>query len=306
MGTIDRFQTTAAADLIRRLQSAAAPQRPPVEWTPPDIARLLARVQPAPSGRPGDAARERGQLSTAFLAGVAQAWEETHGSASGSLAGLAATTARTLLKNRAATQDDRCAHAFLGGLRAGRGLVAGAVPAAAAAAGLRLFVRQPLTESGDEQQALIAAVLDRIESCNGKPHAFRYLTGRQAESAQTFRSSFEAEVGQPFTPQAFRSHRLKLLDQADVFVNIRAGMSESSAFELSYHVFRGACTPVLFLVWKRAPIKTTLLKDLGALCDVTYVEFEHPDELDERLGSFFESCRQGQRSALPALARAGA
>ena len=83
-------------------------------------------------------------------------------------------------------------------------------------------------------------------------------------------------------------------------------MSESSAFELSYHVFRGACTPVLFLVWKHAPIKTTLLKDLGSLCDVTYLEFEHPDELRDRLAAFFESCRQGRRSALPALVRAGA
>ena len=306
MGTIDRFQTTAAADLIRRLQSAATPQRPSVQWTPEDVARLLARIHPAPSGRPGDAARERGQLSTAFLAGVAQAWEETHGSPTGSLAGLSATTARTLLKNRAATQDDRVVHAFMSGLRTGRGQAAGGAPVVSEAPGLRLFVRQPLTESGDAQQALIAAVLERIEACDGKPHAFRYLTGRQAESAQTFRSSFEAEVGQPFTPQAFRSHRLKQLDQADVFVNIRAGMSESSAFELSYHVFRGACTPVLFLVWKHAPIKTTLLKDLGSLCDVTYVEFEHPDELDERLAGFFESCRHGRRSALPALARAGA
>jgi len=96
------------------------------------------------------------------------------------------------------------------------------------------------------------------------------------------------------------------LDQADVFVNIRAGMSESSAFELSYHVFRGACTPILFLIWKQAPIKTTLLKDLGSLCDVTYLEFDDPAELDAPLAAFFRSCERGRRSARPALARAGA
>src|SRR5438552_2813958 len=90
-------------------------------------------------------------ISPATTAGSpGQAWEETHGNGPGSLAGLAATTARTLLRNRAAKQDDRAMHAFTSGLRAGRGQSAGGAPAASAAPGLRLFVRQPLTESGDE------------------------------------------------------------------------------------------------------------------------------------------------------------
>jgi carbamoyl-phosphate synthase large subunit len=67
-------------------------------------------------------------------------------------------------------------------------------------------------------------------------------------------------------------------------------MSESSAFELSYHVFRGACTPVLFLVWKHAPIKTTLLREMDNLCDVTYLEFEHPAELAPGISEFFRRC----------------
>ena len=152
-------------------------------------------------------------------------------------------------------------------------------------------MRQPLTESGAAEQSLIASVLERIAEHDGKPHGFHYLTGRRAENAETFRASFEAECGHAFTPQRFRNHRLGLLSQAEAFVNIRVGMSESSAFELAYHVFRGACTPVLFLVWKRAPIKTTLLKDLGHLCDVTYLEFEHPDELGDGLGHFFRRCK---------------
>ena len=305
MGTIEGFHSTDATELFLRLQSGGTPRRTPVHWTQEDVAQLLARIDPPASGRPGDHARERGQLSTAFLAGVAQACEELQGGVSGTLAGLSVATARTLLKNRAATQDDRLAHAFATGLRAGRGKAVVA-PEAGTEPGLRLFVRQPLTESGDTQQALIADVLARIEECDGKPHAFRYLTGSKAESAQTFRASFEAETGQAFAPRAFREHRLRQLDQADVFVNIRAGMSESSAFELAYHVFRGACTPILFLIWKHAPIKTTLLKELGSLCDVTYVEFEHPDELDERLAAFFRGCERGRRSPRPALARAGA
>jgi len=242
----------------------------------------------------------------AFLAGVAQAHEEALGGPEASFAQLALQTARTLLKNRAATQADRSVHAFLAGLRLAGGRVAAPPAADSAEAALRLFVRQPFTESGETQQDVVAAVLERIRACDGRPHGFRYLTGCRAECADTFRASFERETGRGFTPTAFRAHRLRQLDQADAFVNIRAGMSESSAFELSYHVFRGACTPILFLVWKQAPIRTTLLKDLGSLCDVTYIEFDDPAELAAPLAAFFRSCERGRRSARPALARAGA
>jgi len=301
MGSIDKFHQPAAEALWQRLGIDA--RRPPVRWTQDDVAQLLARVHPRPSGRVNDQSRERGELAAAFLAGVAQAHEEAHGQPTASLAGLAAQTARTLLKNRAATPDDRAAHAFAAGLRAARGDQPAAAPQRQ---GLRLFVRQPFTESGEAQQAVVASVLERIRACDGNPYPFTYLTGCRAESADTFRTAFEETTGQRFSPQAFRAHRLAQLDRADVFVNIRAGMSESSAFELSYHVFRGACTPILFLVWKHAPIKTTLLKDLDSLCDVTYLEFDDPRELDERLAAFFASCEQGRRSARAALARAGA
>ena len=152
---------------------------------------------------------------------------------------------------------------------------------------LKLFIRQPFTESDREQQRLIADVLEVIDSANGAPHPFDYLTGKKAESAETFKKSFEREQELAFTPHNFREHRLRLLDQADVMINIRVGMSESSAFELSYHIFKGRCTPVLFLVWKHAPIKTTLLRELEDLCDVTYIEFEHVDELRAGLHRFF-------------------
>jgi hypothetical protein len=301
MGSTDQFHSRAAAELIERLGRGAG--RPSLRWTPAEATRLLERLLPPPSGQPGDQSRERGQIAAAFLAGVAQAHEEAHGRPANSFAAQAVQTARTLLKNRAATQADRASHAFLDGLRLAR---AAAAPSEASDSALRLFVRQPFTESGETQQGVVAAVLDRIRACDGRPHGFRYLTGCKAESSETFRTAFEQETGRSFTPETFRAHRLRQLDQADVFVNIRAGMSESSAFELSYHVFRGACTPILFLIWKQAPIKTTLLKDLGSLCDVTYLEFDDPAELDEPLGAFFASCERARRSARPALARAGA
>lgn len=283
MGSIDHFALADSA-LLARLGTPLR-QRP---WAQHDVATLMAGLYPPPSGKPGDSSAQRQMLSSAFLAGVAEAQDALMLRPRGSLAQAAVDKARVLLKNRAALPQDRLWHAFAAGARAGNAF---AEPAADTTA-LKLFIRQPLTESGAAQQELIAGVLERIERCNGAPHDFDYLTGHRAESADTFRASFEAESGQAFTPQNFRAWRLARLAQAGAFVNIRVGMSESSAFELSYHVFRGACTPVLFLVWKHAPIKTTLLKDLGDLCDVTYLEFDQPDDLDAGIAEFFRRCNK--------------
>jgi hypothetical protein len=44
---------------------------------------------------------------------------------------------------------------------------------------------------------------------------------------------------------------------------------------------------MFFAVWKHSPIKTTLLRELEEVCDVTYREFEDPDELRSDLHRFF-------------------
>ncbi len=307
MGNIERFKFAVGADSGDWINPWATPEqsraRPPVPWTADDVTQLLASIYPPASGRPGDQSALRQQLSSAFLAGVAQAQEERAGEKPGAMAAASVRVGRALLKNRASLQADRVWHAFMAGLRLARGPgdprtagIARTDPEA-----LKLFIRQPFTESGQEQKALIEAVLERIAECDGAPRRFDFLTGRSAESADTFRASFEAERGEAFAPHAFRTHRLNLLATADAFVNIRVGMSESSAFELSYHVFRGACTPVLFLVWKHAPIKTTLLKDLDRLCDVTYLEFEHPDELRQGIADFFQLFGRSRHPVRPML-----
>jgi hypothetical protein len=294
MGSIDRFifkpGHEAMGGVTPAFLSDLGHMPRPRHWTREDVTDLMDALHPLPAQPGAERSVLRHQLSSAYLAGVAEAQDALLLQPRRTLVNDAIGEARTLMKNRAASQHDRIWHAFLAGTRAGN---AHAYPVAANDANdFKVFIRQPLTESGESQQALIAAVLDQIERHNGGPQPFRYLTGHQAESADTFRQSFEAETAQPFTPQNFRAHRLGLLAQADAFVNIRVGMSESSAFELSYHVFRGACTPILFLVWKHAPIKTTLLKDLHNLCDVTYLEFESPDELGEGIGEFFRQCRR--------------
>ncbi len=162
---------------------------------------------------------------------------------------------------------------------------------------LDVFIRQPFTESGQEQQRMVADILTMIDSANGFRYTFNYLTGIQAESAVTFKRAFEQETKQPFTPQRFRRHRIHLLQRAQLFINIRVGMSESGAFELSYHIFKGSNAPILFLVWKHAPIKTTLLRELDDLCDITYLEFEHVEELRSGIHHFFETKTLGALGA---------
>jgi hypothetical protein len=167
-------------------------------------------------------------------------------------------------------------------------LQTGSLDASAAATPLRLFIRQPFTESGETQQRLIEQILEVIDTANDPRCPFNYLTGTRAESADTFKESFERDQHLAFTPKNFRDYRLKLLNQADALINIRVGMSESSAFELGYHIFKGRCSPILFLVWKHAPVKTTLIRELDDLCQVTYLEFEHADELSEGVRAFFQ------------------
>jgi hypothetical protein len=303
MGSIESSNLLPSPDMAALLEATLGSARHPAprerHWTPADVADLMASLAPPPSGRPGDQSLLRQQLSSAYLAGVAVSQEAMLLKPSRSLVSASIQQARALMKNRAASQEDRLWHAFTAGARAARASASFDLPTGHddGAEPLKLFIRQPFTESGESQQTLVAEVLAQVEAHNGAPHSFRYLTGRQAESADTFRVSFEAESGQPFTPRAFRAHRLGLLGQADAFINIRVGMSESSAFELAYHVFAGACTPVLFLVWKQAPVKTTLLKDLGNLCDVTYLEFERPQDVAEGMSRFFHRCRRAAARA---------
>jgi carbamoyl-phosphate synthase large subunit len=152
---------------------------------------------------------------------------------------------------------------------------------------LKLFIRQPLTQSGDESKKIVEGVLRIVDEIGRNGVRFEYLTGNEPLSDQTFRESFEQSQGLAFNPVNFRRHRLSQLRRADAFLYIRTAMSESGAFEISYNVFAEPHAPMFFAVWKHAPIKTTLLRELEEVCDVTYREFENPGELRDDLHDFF-------------------
>ena len=145
----------------------------------------------------------------------------------------------------------------------------------------KLFVRQPFTQSGQEQKQLVQSVLDLLVT-----FPVQILTGAKAEDADSFKQAFEHRSGLPFTPKNFRTERLGLLKQADKMVVIRAEMSESGAFEIAYNIASGLKLPIFFAIWKPFPIKTTLLRDLDDLCPVTYAQFDQAEELKASLSDF--------------------
>jgi len=155
---------------------------------------------------------------------------------------------------------------------------------------IRLFVRQPFTETSEREAVVVQRVLNVLHEINGTPYKLQFLTGQQAQNSSTFRLHFEKKTGQAFTPQNFRRDRLQLIDQADAIVVIRTGLSESTAFELAYSMFGRPPAPIFFAIWDQAPIKTTLLRDLNEIVPVRYVTFSKPAELTGPLLDFFGTC----------------
>jgi carbamoyl-phosphate synthase large subunit len=153
---------------------------------------------------------------------------------------------------------------------------------------IKLFIRQPFTETSEREAAIVQGVLDVLQQMDTKPYRIQFLTGRQAKNSLTFRHQFERETGQKFTPKRFRNDRLERLNQADAIVVIRTGLSESTAFEIAYNIFGGPAVPIFFAIWAQAPIKTTLLRDLNDVVPVRYVTFSNAEELAVPLLEFLE------------------
>jgi carbamoyl-phosphate synthase large subunit len=162
---------------------------------------------------------------------------------------------------------------------------------------LKLFIRQPLTQSGDESKKIVEGVLQIVDEIGRNGVRIEYLTGNTPLSDKTFRANFEQTQGLPFNPVNFRRYRLGQLRRADAFLYVRTAMSESGAFEVSYNVFAEPRAPMFFAVWKHAPIKTTLLRELEEVCDVTYREFEDPEDLRGDLQHFFRRIAKTAASA---------
>ncbi|HEY0393887.1 MAG TPA: hypothetical protein VGD01_05285 [Candidatus Elarobacter sp.] len=154
---------------------------------------------------------------------------------------------------------------------------------------ISVFVRQPLTQTGEREARVVQAALDGIGGLVGDGrYALDFLTGTKAHDNDSFRQAFATEAGGSFAPRRFRDSRLALLSRADVMLVIRTGLSESGAFEVAYNIFGGRRIPILFAVWDEAEIKTTLLRDLDDLAKVRYVRFSDPATVAEEFARFVD------------------
>lgn len=150
---------------------------------------------------------------------------------------------------------------------------------------MKVFIRQPFTESSEAERRIIQSVIDVITGLQ-EEIPFVILTDTEAQTGESFRVRFEELTGQRFTAPIFRRWRLSLLAEADAMVIIRTGLSESSAFEVAYNIYGGRRVPMLFCVWEHSPIKTTLLSELVDLCPANYVTFGAAAELKWPLREF--------------------
>lgn len=153
---------------------------------------------------------------------------------------------------------------------------------------LKLFIRQSFTGASPVEVSVIQSVLDTLVELNGKPHELELLTGKEALGFYNFQDAFEQATGITFTPSSFRDYRLSLLSQADGMIYIRTGLSESGAFEVAYNVYYGKRAPLLFLIWDKTPIKTTLLRELDYLLPCTYMTFLQQEEVIQPLLTYFD------------------
>jgi carbamoyl-phosphate synthase large subunit len=158
---------------------------------------------------------------------------------------------------------------------------------------IKLFIRQPFTETTERESSVIQGVLNVVQSLNGKPYNLDFLTGVKAQNRYTFRSQFQEQNGFAFTPQSFRSKRLKLIEEADVMMIVRTSLSESGAFEVAYNIFGGKKAPIFFAIWKAAPIKTTLLRELDDLVQVNYITFDNPEDIALPFVDFISKFEKG-------------
>jgi hypothetical protein len=176
---------------------------------------------------------------------------------------------------------------------------------------ISVFVRQPLTQTGEREARVVQAALDGIGGLVGDGrYALDFLTGTKAHDNESFRQAFASEAGGAFAPRRFRDSRLALLARADVMLVIRTGLSESGAFEVAYNIFGGRRIPILFAVWDEAEIKTTLLRDLDDLAKVRYVRFSDPAAVADAFAQFVDEVvipdmqARGRDAARSAEARA--
>ncbi len=152
---------------------------------------------------------------------------------------------------------------------------------------INVFLRQPFTQTSQKEQEIISSAFDTIKLLEIDNLNFNFVTGDCALNKDNFIQEWEKITNANFTPDKFRKYRIELINRSNLFIYVRTSMSESSAFEISYNVYNRKI-PMFFAVWDKAPLKTTLLRDLESMCPVKYYVFSNPHDIKEPLATFIK------------------
>jgi hypothetical protein len=147
---------------------------------------------------------------------------------------------------------------------------------------IRLFVRQPFTETSSKNEILkIMGILNGY-----KKHSMEILPYNNPGESGDFKKIFETNTNIKFTPENFRNYRLDNIRKSNSMFIIRNNMSESTAFELGYIYSKYPNLPIFFAINNKTPIKTTLIQDLHP--NVQYCNYDNPDDITPKFYNWLD------------------
>jgi len=148
---------------------------------------------------------------------------------------------------------------------------------------MKLLVKQNVGDVNTDHLKIVSNVVTFLQS--NLPD-LEFLPFELNDELDDYQVSFQKQTGIVFTPANYRHYRLRLLSAVDAMLYIHTSANDSDAYELSYNLSSVNPKPVFFAVWRGAPIKSPLLKELDQDYPVTYCQFSRPQELLEGFKQF--------------------
>ncbi|NQZ51713.1 MAG: hypothetical protein HRT95_16525 [Moritella sp.] len=150
---------------------------------------------------------------------------------------------------------------------------------------MKLLVKQNVGDIHKDHLKILGNVITFLQyNIDG----LEFLPFNLNEEQDDYQHAFQRQTGIIFTPTNYRHYRLRLLSVVDALLYIHTSSNDSDAYELSYNLSSIHPKPVFFAVWRGAPIKSPLLKELDQDYPVTYCQFSHPRELLEGFKVFLQ------------------
>lgn len=98
----------------------------------------------------------------------------------------------------------------------------------------KVFLRQGFTESGPEEARQVQRVFDDIKCLAEEFGNTELLWPAIALHRDNFKSWFTEHTGIEFTANNFWNYRRPMIEEADLVISVRSGLSESTSLEIGY------------------------------------------------------------------------